>query len=217
VDNVVADALSRPGDGSVDNVVAGELSQPGSGSVDNVVAGELPQPADGGSSVDNVVAGELSQPGGGSGGVDSLTPGADLTRVATCPGQPNFTRPGPQSSLPVAAAVCSLDGVSGVDFAVMATKQLSCTDCKRMEQSAVLKVKFFKNSHYQLLCDYSTGSPRPLVPASQRQAVFAAMHGKAHPGVRATRRFISARFVWPKMAADIARGAVTVCSAMSAK
>jgi RNase H-like domain found in reverse transcriptase len=57
VDNVVADALSRPGDSdsSVGNVVAGELPQPGDGgsSVNHVVAGELPQPGDGGGSVDN--------------------------------------------------------------------------------------------------------------------------------------------------------------------
>jgi RNase H-like domain found in reverse transcriptase len=74
VDNVVADAVSLPGDGngSVDKVIAGELSQPGGGSasVDSIVAGELSQPGDGDGSVDNVAAGELSQPGGGSGSVD---------------------------------------------------------------------------------------------------------------------------------------------------
>jgi Integrase zinc binding domain len=67
----------------------------------------------------------------------------------------------------------------------------------------VLKVKLLKCSHYQLLCDFSTSSPRPLVPASLRKAVFAAIHGVAHPGIRASRRLISARFVWPKMSADI--------------
>jgi Integrase zinc binding domain/Integrase core domain len=67
----------------------------------------------------------------------------------------------------------------------------------------VLKVKLLKCSHYQLLCDFSTSSPRPLVPASLRKAVFAAIHGVAHPGIRATKRLISGRFVWPKMSADI--------------
>jgi Integrase zinc binding domain len=152
--------------------------------------------------VENVVADALSQPGGGGGSVDS--PGADLTRVVTCPGQPDFIRPVLQPADSTPAAVCSLDGAGGVDFAIMAAEQLSCADCKVMEQSAVLKVNFFKGSHYQLLCDYSKGSPWPLVPASQRRAVFAAIHGVAHPGVLATRRLISARFVWPKMAADIA-------------
>jgi RNase H-like domain found in reverse transcriptase len=92
VDNVVADALSRHGDSdsSVDNVVAGELPQPGGGcSVDKSVAGELLQPGKGSGSVDSVVAGELPQPGdgGSSGSVDSLAPGAGLTRAATCPEQ----------------------------------------------------------------------------------------------------------------------------------
>jgi hypothetical protein len=94
--------------------------------------------------VDNVVADALLRPGGsGGGGGDSSTPGADLTRVATCPGQPDFIRPGPQSPHPTPAAVCSLDGGSSVDFAVMAAEQLSCADCKVMEKSAVLKVNFF--------------------------------------------------------------------------
>ncbi len=45
---------------------------------------------------------------------------------------------------------------------------------------------------------------RPLVPAALRRRVFDQLHGIAHPGVRATRRLIAARFVWPAMAADIA-------------
>jgi transposase InsO family protein len=45
---------------------------------------------------------------------------------------------------------------------------------------------------------------RPLVPAAFRSAVFAAIHGLAHPGIRATRRLVSSRFVWRGCAADTA-------------
>jgi len=55
-----------------------------------------------------------------------------------------------------------------------------------------------------LWCDLSTGAPRPLVPVVFRYAVFLALHGIAHPGTRATRRMISARFVWEKMSSDLA-------------
>jgi transposase InsO family protein len=46
--------------------------------------------------------------------------------------------------------------------------------------------------------------PRPLVPAAYRQKVFAAMHAPAHPGIRASKRLISRRFVWPGLSRDVA-------------
>jgi hypothetical protein len=42
------------------------------------------------------------------------------------------------------------------------------------------------------------------VPVSFRQAIFSHIHSIAHPGIRATKRMISARYVWRGMAADIA-------------
>jgi hypothetical protein len=74
----------------------------------------------------------------------------------------------------------------------------------QLQQSAVLKVRRVDMGQLQLLCDFSTGSPRPLVPFQCRDAVFSVMHSGSHPGVRATKRLISARFVGPKRASDIA-------------
>jgi len=53
-----------------------------------------------------------------------------------------------------------------------------------------------------LLCDTSTGIPRPFVPASLRKIVFDSLHSLSHPGVRATRHLIATRYVWPKMNKD---------------
>jgi cleavage and polyadenylation specificity factor subunit 1 len=36
-----------------------------------------------------------------------------------------------------------------------------------------------------------------------RRPIFSSFHNLAHPGIRASRRLISARVVWPHMAADI--------------
>ncbi len=49
----------------------------------------------------------------------------------------------------------------------------------------------------------STGIFRPLVPVDFRRAVFEAIHNAAHPGMRATRRLISVRFVWPGLAKQV--------------
>jgi Integrase zinc binding domain/Integrase core domain len=55
-----------------------------------------------------------------------------------------------------------------------------------------------------LLGDVSTGQFRLLVPLSHRRTVFDSLHNIAHPGTRASKRLISARYVWPGLAADVA-------------
>ena len=50
-----------------------------------------------------------------------------------------------------------------------------------------------------IICDISTGKPRPIVPEAHRRHVFDHFHGISHPGIRATRKLIAQRFVWPKM------------------
>ncbi len=54
------------------------------------------------------------------------------------------------------------------------------------------------------MCDFTTGRPRLLVPREDRRQVFEAIHGVAHPGIRASKRLLSARYVWPRMKTDIA-------------
>ena len=55
-----------------------------------------------------------------------------------------------------------------------------------------------------LLCDISQGRPRPLVPLTMRRAIFDNLHSLSHPGIKASRRLISERYVWPNMKRDIA-------------
>nr|VZI33586.1 unnamed protein product [Spirometra erinaceieuropaei] len=57
-----------------------------------------------------------------------------------------------------------------------------------------------------ILCDWSTGTPRPVVPLSFRKTVFKHFHSLSHPGNRASRKLIAARFIWPTMNSDIALG-----------
>ena len=54
-----------------------------------------------------------------------------------------------------------------------------------------------------LLCDTSTVPPRPYVPTKLRRQIFDQLHGLSHPGIRATQRLISSRYVWPSMHKDI--------------
>ncbi len=54
-----------------------------------------------------------------------------------------------------------------------------------------------------LWCDVSMGVQRPYVPKPLRRRVFSLLHNLSHPGIRATARVISDRFVWPSMQRDI--------------
>ena len=56
------------------------------------------------------------------------------------------------------------------------------------------------NSSDTILCDTSTG-----VPANWRQTVFDSLHCLSHPGIRATQRLITARYVWPGINSDVRR------------
>ncbi|XP_023816875.1 uncharacterized protein LOC105357974 [Oryzias latipes] len=63
-----------------------------------------------------------------------------------------------------------------------------------------------------LLCDVSTGRPRPVVPAGWRQRIFESVHSLSHPGVRASVKLVSSRFVWPGLRKDV-KGWAAACVA----
>jgi len=92
-----------------------------------------------------------------------------------------------------------------VDYAAMAAAQGSCPEVQKAAASPALQTRRLRIHGADILCDVSTGIARPLVPAAFTSAVFAAIHGLAHPGIRATRRLLSSRFVWRGCAADAAR------------
>lgn len=60
------------------------------------------------------------------------------------------------------------------------------------------------NTSITLLCDVSGTRPRPLVPDNLKEKIFQQIHNFGHPGIRATRRLVSERFVWHGLARDVA-------------
>ena len=48
-----------------------------------------------------------------------------------------------------------------------------------------------------------------IVPARLRRAVFDALHSLSHPGIRATQRLVTSRYVWPGINKDVRRWAQT--------
>ena len=109
------------------------------------------------------------------------------------------------SSSSAVASVVAHAPLGCVDYAAMAAAQGSCPEVQKAAASPALQTRRLQIHGADVLCDVSTGVARPLVPAAFTSAVFAAIHGLAHPGIRATRRLVSSRFVWRGCAADTAR------------
>lgn len=68
--------------------------------------------------------------------------------------------------------------------------------------SLKLEKRRVPESTTQVYCDVSTESVRPYVTPAHRRQVFNALHNLSHPGVKATVRLITDRFVWPGIRKD---------------
>ena len=54
-----------------------------------------------------------------------------------------------------------------------------------------------------IICDVSTGVPRPYVPSKFKHTIFDSLHCIAHPGIRATQKLITSQYVWPSINKDV--------------
>jgi transposase InsO family protein len=108
---------------------------------------------------------------------------------------------GSSEAPPLAAA--ERKAVAPVNISEIAAGQAECSDCAAAEQSSVLRVITVQLENAAVKVDVSSGVMRPLVPKQLRHKVFTAVHSLAHPGVRATRRLIASRYLWPGLAKDV--------------
>uniref|UniRef100_L7LZ63 RNA-directed DNA polymerase n=1 Tax=Rhipicephalus pulchellus TaxID=72859 RepID=L7LZ63_RHIPC len=94
---------------------------------------------------------------------------------------------------------------SGVDFTTLTTAQRSDGELKRLLTSptSALKLQWLAEPTGSVCCDMSTGRARPFVPSNLRRSIFDLLHSLAHPGIRATQRLCTARFVWPGINRDV--------------
>ena len=96
-----------------------------------------------------------------------------------------------------------------VDFAAIAATQSTDPTVHSFQSSPtttlVIEAVPLDNSPHPLYCDTSTGNQRPIVPLPWRRTVFDSLHGLSHPGIRATQKLITSRFVWPTINSDVRR------------
>ena len=111
------------------------------------------------------------------------------------------------SSNPVADALSRIEidaVVAGIDYAAMAAAQKVDPEVKAFRTAITgLVWSDVPFGSISILCDVSTGRPRPLVPVEFRQQVFDIIHSLAHPSIRSTVKLVSQKFVWHGMNRDI--------------
>ena len=86
-------------------------------------------------------------------------------------------------------------------MAELARAQDACQETQQLR--AKLAAQDVLISGHKIWCDTSTGVMRPLVPVSLRRLVFNSVHSLAHPGIRATRRMLTSRYVWTSCSSDV--------------
>eukprot|EP00794_Sanderia_malayensis_P015518 gene15518-biopygen11978 len=91
-----------------------------------------------------------------------------------------------------------------IDFNLLAQAQQSDPDLPSLQTSSLqLQAAPLLSFSGTILCDISTATPRPYVPSSFRRLIFDKLHNMSHPGIRATQRLITQRYVWPSIQKDL--------------
>nr|XP_057908117.1 uncharacterized protein LOC131104680 [Doryrhamphus excisus] len=108
----------------------------------------------------------------------------------------------------------------GTDFSELAADQTGDPDIRSLVSGSTalqLEDVVVQDGGPTLLCDVSTGRPRPVVPVGWRRRIFDAMHSLSHPGVRASVKLVSAKFVWPGLRRDVREWAAACVACQRAK
>ena len=142
----------------------------------------------------NVVADALSRVDDTA---DSINEASDVSTANSTPGLVSLQVPTASHKVPGPPRVFATQ--RGLDYQELSADQDADADVQAY-RTAVTKLRLqdvpFADGSYTVLCDVSTGFPRPIVPKSLRRKVFDTVHALSHPGVRSTKRLIASKFVW---------------------
>lgn len=92
-----------------------------------------------------------------------------------------------------------------LDYAALAADQMCDPELlQHLQGNSSLQLKRINvpGTDAYLYCDVSTTTARPFVTKKFRPAAFHAVHQPSHPGIKATVRLITQRYVWPAIKAD---------------
>ena len=87
--------------------------------------------------------------------------------------------------------------ILGIDYGAMAAEQAEDAEVKAFQTAITgLQIMPYQIHNSTLLCDVSTGFPRPLVPRCFHRQVFETIDNLAHTSRKSTVKLMSQKFVW---------------------
>ena len=93
---------------------------------------------------------------------------------------------------------------SVVDFKDIAAEQQNDSELTELRKTSLkLEPIPIPCTESTILCDMTTGVPRPYVPRKFRRHVFDSLHSLGHPSIRATQKLVTTRYVWPDVNKDV--------------
>lgn len=116
--------------------------------------------------------------------------------------------------------MASIRATSSIDLRGIAADQLLDEELAQLlndTSSLQFEKILLSDGDAYIWCDMTTGSPRPFIPSQHRRAVFDALHSLSHPGIRASQKLITSRFVWPRINIDVRQWARTCLHCQRAK
>lgn len=100
--------------------------------------------------------------------------------------------------------VSTISFSSSIDYDLIAQHQETDNELKQLlTKETGLKLMKICFQKVAIMCDVSTGTPRPFIPLSLRKEVFEQVHKLSHPGAKATTKLVKKKFVWPSLNKDI--------------
>ncbi|GFU71041.1 transposon Tf2-6 polyprotein [Trichonephila clavipes] len=132
--------------------------------------------------------------------------------------------PGTQNLVADALSRIEIDSISKascLDYRNIAAAQLLDEELKQLLESnstsLKLKQQYFPLEDVNLTCDVSTNVSRPFIPKDYRKIVFQHLHGLSHPGIAASIKLVTQRFVWLNIRRDIKARVNSYCHCQRSK
>ena len=114
--------------------------------------------------------------------------------------------PGKRNPVADALSRNAISAISpGIDYHQLAALQQQCLDNPELHDttsSLIWHSVPLDAAGSTIICDTSTGRPRPWVPPTMRRQVFQCIHGISHPSARSTTQLLRQKFVWNGLAKD---------------
>nr|CDS31407.1 gag pol polyprotein [Hymenolepis microstoma] len=109
--------------------------------------------------------------------------------------------------------------IPSIDLQALGSEQRSDPDFAEISSNPSLHFECLPLpvSNTEILCDVSTGRPRPFVPQAYRRKIFDHFHGLSHPSIWSTTKLITDRFVWKNIRRDVRQWAKNCLSCQASK